>query len=100
MLLCKQQFGQLNTCLINNDSRGVAQIMRKYLAIIDVTEPLFNDKKYVKACNRDSSVRNDTIMLDQSLCMKNGDNNVTLLQKMNDYLKPLANRLYHIPDTY
>lgn len=95
----KEQYDQLNTNLLKNDGCGVAKVFQNFLIVKNTIFPLIQDRDFMKACDIYQNDFDYAVMLDQCICRQNHDN-VTLLQTLNDYLKPLANGLYHISDTY
>lgn len=96
-----QHYDQLNTALMRNDNHGIVELFHIYITIQDENIPFFNDKAFLRACNRkaDNSNRNDMLMLIQHLSTNTGSN-TTFLQIMNNYFKPLANHINHVLGTY
>lgn len=97
----EQHFDEFNTALLRKDIRGCAKLFHKYVAISYEVIPFYKDEGYRKACHDANGHDGMTqlIKLDHNLCTPTGAN-ITLLQQINDYLKPLANRLYHASMTY
>lgn len=93
LLRCKLQYDKLNTALLNNDSSSFVRIFSKYVTLTDQIIPLYHNVEYAKACDVIGN-RNGIIMLNQELCSAN-ESNSTFLQKTNDFLKSVANNLYH-----
>lgn len=89
----KQHFDLFNTTLSNKDSHGVADVLQKFLALNDEIIPLYKDEGYIKACKGRQLYNKDMMMLKQSLSTDTGSE-IRLLQKVNNFLKPLAKRLY------
>lgn len=96
----KQLNRHFDTALTNNDCSAITEIFHKKLSLANKFGSLLN-KGYSKACNSgiDNDILNKMITLDQSFCAKT-DSNVTILRKMNDFYKPMANRMYHVSLTY
>lgn len=98
----QRHYDHLNTALMKNDNHGVVKLFHKYLAIEEENVPLYNDKEFLMACNGKTDIntnRNNMLMLIQNLSTNTGSN-ITFLQTMNNFFKPLANHINHVLATY
>lgn len=92
-------YEQLNVCILNGDRSGVADILTEFAQITHALHAFRQDEVFNRACNEDADNLNDMMMLQQALSQETSDNSA-LLQSLNAYLKPMANRVYHVSQTY
>lgn len=95
----KEHYDELNTALSKNNGCAAAKVFHKYLALANEVNPFYRSLEYNNALDASSVNYKDMLFIDQSLCTQSASN-ITILRKMNDYLEPLANRLYHASVTY
>lgn len=95
-----QHVDQLNTFILNGDRIGVAEILKEFIQITHALSVFRQDDNFNRACNEDADNLNDMMILQRELSDKSSTENVSLVQLLNAYLKPLANRVYRVSQTY
>lgn len=89
----RQHFGKLDSCIMNDDSSGIVDVFQNYVHIRNELMPFLHEN-YTNSCQGNTHNLMTLKMFYRGLCHRS-DANVTILQSLNAYLKPLANCWYH-----
>lgn len=95
----KTYHGAMDAALSKKDGcNDVADVFHNYVDLQREVEPFF-DQDYGKVCDARADNRKNLVSLDKNLCKQAGGN-ITVLQQVEDFLKPFANKLYHASASY